>query len=71
MMGRSSMSKQMMREGGKVKPKKKESEDSKQARADSKALVGNLNLTPREKALKKAKDPNSRLRQARKRWKCN
>ena len=53
MMGRSSMSKQMMREGGKVKPKKKESEDSKQARADSKALVGNLNLSPKEKMGKK------------------
>ena len=53
MMGRSSMSKQMMREGGKVKPKKKESKDSKQARADSKALVGNLNLSPKEKMGKK------------------
>ena len=63
-MNRSSMSKQMMQEGGKVKPKKKESEDSKQARADSKALVGNLNLTPREKALKKAKDSSQSKKDA-------
>ena len=66
MMGRSSMSKQMMREGGKVKPKKKESEDSKQARADSKALVGNLNLTPREKALKEVKDRSAREKETKK-----
>ena len=42
-----------MQEGGPVVPSK-EDKDSKQARADSKALVGNLNLTPKEKADKEA-----------------
>ena len=54
-MNRSSMSKQMMQEGGPVVPSK-EDKDSKQARADSKALVGNLNLSPKEKKDKKEKE---------------
>ena len=49
------MSKQMMQEGGPVVPSK-EDKDSKQARADSKALVGNLNLSPKEKKDKKEKE---------------
>ena len=54
-MNRSSMPKQMMQEGGPVVPSK-EDKDSKQARADSKALVGNLNLSPKEKKDKKEKE---------------
>ena len=47
MMGRSSMSKQMMQKGGEV-------EDRKQAKKEDEALVKNLNLTPEEAAEKAA-----------------
>ena len=58
MMGRSSMPKQMMQEGGDVKVPTKEEFDAmtpkQQADRKKAAMMQNLNLTPKEKADKKA-----------------
>ena len=56
-MNRSSMSKQMMQEGGPVVPSKEEfaaMTPEQQAAQKKKAMMQNLNLTPKEKADKEA-----------------
>ena len=56
-MNRSSMSKQMMQEGGPVVPSKEEfaaMTPEQQAAQKKKAMMQNLNLTPKEKAAKEA-----------------